>query len=490
MGPTEKIAGFLVASGFEDMPPAAVQAAKRCLLDALGVALAGSLTLHGKIILGHVKESGGNPECAVIGGRMRTSPSFAALANGTLAHALDYDDTWLPLGHPTCSIFPVVLALGEKLKKTGREVLEAFILGMEVHGKVGFGYSTAPFHSTPVYGSLGAAAAAAKMLGLSVEETRMALGIAASGAGGIACNVGTMTKPLHAGNAARNGLTAALLARGGFRANAAVLENRRGFAEAFIREKVDLQLALSRLGDPWHIVSPGVGFKTYPCCYLNHRPLAALLKVLAERKISSGQVNHVEVAVPNEHFLNNPAPETGLAAKFSLQFNLAAALLDGKIAIETFDEQNVHSPRLKKAMKKVRLVVDPGIPADYARAFHPVKVVLKNGDTFTQRVDEPAGHWANPLTDQEILAKYRSNAGRVLSAKKADLAAELVGRLEEGANLQELAAIAMAGEAPKRGSAPTRGRLGEKRSRGRSSSPSRQNGPKKKIRRGADGKGF
>ena len=159
--------------------------------------MAGSVSPQGRIIIKHVKENGGIPESSVLGAGFRTSAPNAAFANGTLTHALDYDDTWLPLGHPTCTIFPVILALGEKLKHSGKALLEAFILGMEVHGKVGFGYSTHPFHSTPIYGSLGAAAASAKILGLDGEQTRMALGIAASGAGGLACNVGTMTKPLH-----------------------------------------------------------------------------------------------------------------------------------------------------------------------------------------------------------------------------------------------------------------------------------------------------
>ena len=204
MGATEKIASFVVQTGIEDIPLNAVQAAQRAILDSVGVALAGSVSPQGRIMIRHVKENGGTPESSVLGGGFRTSAPDAALANGTLAHALDYDDTWLPLGHPTCTVLPVVLALGQKLKRPGKALLEAFILGMEIHGKVGFGYGTPPFHSTPIFGSMGSAAAAAKMLRLDLEQTRMALGIAGSGAGGLACNVGTMTKPLHAGNAARN----------------------------------------------------------------------------------------------------------------------------------------------------------------------------------------------------------------------------------------------------------------------------------------------
>lgn len=441
MGATEEIARFIVKKGFKDIPPEAVKMAKRGILDSLGVALAGSTSPQGKIIIQHVKENGGTPESTVLAGGFRTSAPNAALANGTLTHALDFDDTWLPLGHPTCTIFPVVLALGEKLKCSGRALLEAFILGMEIHGKVGLGYSTAPFHSTPIYGTLGAASAAAKILRLTVEQTRMALGIAASGAGGLACNVGTMTKPLHAGNAARNGLVAALLAKEGFSANRNAIEARRGYAQAFMGDQYDPVEAVASLGNPFHIVSPGAGIKTYPSCYLNHRPLAALFQIIGEHHVSYEEVESVEVQVPNEHFLNNPAPETGLEAKFSLQYNLAAALLDGQIVIDTFQEERVKDPRMSEAMKKVRLEVHPEIPVNYAQCFHPLTVRLKDGRTFTSRVDAPKGHWENPLSQDELLAKYRANAHLVLPAREAERSIEFIENMEKLENIEELMAL-------------------------------------------------
>lgn len=438
MGATEEIARFIVNKCFKDIPPEAVSMAKRAILDSMGVALAGSVSPQGRIIIKHVKENGGIPESSVLGAGFRTSAPNAAFANGTLTHALDYDDTWLPLGHPTCTIFPVILALGEKLKRSGKALLEAFILGMEVHGKVGFGYSTAPFHSTPIYGSLGAAAASAKMLGLSVEQTRMALGIAGSGAGGLACNVGTMTKPLHAGNAARNGMVAGLLAKEGFTASRNVIEDYRGFSDAFIHEKYDPEKAISQLGNPFHIVSPGVGVKTYPCCYLNHRPLDALFQLISKHHFSYEDVESVEVGVPHERFLNNPEPETGLEAKFSLQYNLAAVLLDRKIVIDTFHEEKVNSPKLREAAKKVKLNIRPEIPLNYAQAFHPVTIKLKDGRTFTSRVDTPKGHWENPLSRDELLAKYRDNAHSVLLPKQIERTIELIENLEDLEEIKEL----------------------------------------------------
>jgi 2-methylcitrate dehydratase PrpD len=440
-GATEKVARFIVDTHFDDMPPEVVRTAKRPLLDALGVALAGSVSPQGRIMIEHAKEEGGTAESAVVGGGFRTSASGAVFANGTLVHALDFDDTWLPLGHPTCVVFPVVFALAEKLKLGGKEILEAFILGMEVIGKVGFGHSTHPFHSTPIYGSLGAAASASKMLGLDLAQTRMALGIASSGAGGLGCNVGTMTKPLHAGNAARNGLVSAMLAGRGFTANRRAIEDRRGFGAAFIGETYTAEKAAANLGKPFHILSPGIGVKTYPTCYLNYRPLDALLQIMAQQNISHEAVESVEVWVPHEHFLNNPDPQTGLEGKFSLQYNLATALLDGKIEIDTFRDDRMDRPGIAENLEKIKLEIHPELPADYAHCLHPVTVILKDGRRFTGRTDTPKGHWENPLTDEELRAKYLNNACLVLPAELAERSIELIGKLEDLEGIEALASI-------------------------------------------------
>lgn len=440
MGVTERIAEFVVETDFADIPSEAVRTAKDICLDALGVAMVGSAEPQGKIIIDHVREVGGIPEAVVVGGGFRTSAPNAALANGTLIHAIEYDDTWLPLGHPTCTVLPVVLALGEKLGLGGKSILAAFVLGLEVHGKVGFGYSTPSFHSTSVHGALAAGAAAAKLLGLDVEQTTMALGIAASGAGGLSANVGTMTKTLHAGQAARNGLVAAMLARDSFTANRDVIES---FGRAFMGERYDPKSAISNLGNPFHIISPGVGIKTYPTCYLNHRPLDALFQIIREHDISFEDVESVEVEVPHERFLNNPKPQSGHQAQFSLQYNLAVALLDREVTIETFHDEKVRQLVKKGALDRVMLRVRPDIPADYAQSFQPVTVRLKDGRSFTHRVDRPKGHWENPLSHEEILTKYRANADRVLSARQRERSIQLVENLENLKDIRELANLVM-----------------------------------------------
>jgi 2-methylcitrate dehydratase PrpD len=351
----------------------------------------------------------------VLAGGFKTSVELAAFTNGVLAHALDYDDTWLPLGHPTCTVFPVILALGEMLDLPGRRLLEAFVLGLEVHGKVGMGYSTPGFHSTGIYGSLAAAAAASRLLGLDAPRTRMALGIAASHASGLHCNVGTMTKPYHAGNAASGGVRAALLARDGFTADGEAIEGRGGFADAFIgRGRYDPETMTRNLGNPFHILSPGIGIKKYPTCYINHRALDAILQLVRRFDIKPEEVEEVVVGVPHEDILNRPEPETGLRAKFSLQYNMAAALLDRGITIDTFREERVHAPDIRTMLKRVRLEVDPSIPSDYKDMYNPVTLRLRDGRVLTNRVDIPHGDWDDPLSLDEVVAKYEVNARLVL----------------------------------------------------------------------------
>lgn len=442
MGATEKVAEFVVKTSFEDIPPEAIRIAKDLNLDMLGVALAGSQEAEGKAVARYVKENDGHPEAVVLGAGFRTSAPAAAFANGTMAHTLDFDDTWLPLGHPSCTVFPVILALGEKFRLRGKALLEAYILGLEVHGKVGFGYSTLPFQSTPIYGGLAAAAAAAKLLQLDVERTRMALGIAGSLAGGLAGNIGTMTKPLHGGLGARAGVEAAFLARDGYQAERNIIEARRGFAEAFMKgPSLEKGLQVDKMGAPFHILSPGVAVKTYPTCYWNHRPLDALLQLIAENHLTYDSVASIEVAVPRGGLLDVAEPESGPRAKFSFQYNMAAALLWGQPVIETFHEDHVHSPQMREALKKVTLVERAEISHDYASSYLPVTVRLKDGRTLTKRVDVPKGNWEAPLPQEEILAKYRANAGRVLSRKQVERSIQLIESLEKLDSIEELCAI-------------------------------------------------
>ncbi|MBI4233643.1 MAG: MmgE/PrpD family protein [Chloroflexi bacterium] len=442
MSITEAVARWITHTSYEDMPPEAIRVAKEANLDCLGVAIAGATQPVGQIAIKYTREAGGAGEAGVIAGGFKTNAANAAFANGILAHAVDFDDTWLPVGHPTCTVFPVLMALGEKLNLSGKKLLEAFVIGLEIHGKVGYPHTVPGFHSTPIFGSLAAAAAAAKLLGLDEWKTRMALGIAASHASGIGKNVGTMTKPYHSGNAAFGGLRAALLAREGFTADPDILDGRRGYAEVFMGAgRWDGEKVVSSLGKPFHVVEPGIGIKKYPTCYLNHRALDAILQLVKAHDIKPQQVAEVKVGVAHEEWLNREDPDFGLRAKFSLQYNMAEAVLRRKITIESFSDEQVHRPEAREMMKRVKLQVDRSIPAEYARSSNPVTIRLQDGRELHNRVDVPHGDWDDPLSQDELLAKYRDNVLRVLPATACERTIELMLNLDKLDSIRELSEV-------------------------------------------------
>src|ERR671918_147454 len=303
MGVTELLATFVVDTVFDDVPSQALTRAKEAMLDGLGCALVGSPTPSGKLITQYVRERSETPRAAVIGSGFKTSAPLAAMANATLAHALDFDDVnWRMSGHPTVPVLPAVLALGQEVHASGQEVLLAYTLGFEVETKIGLGVNPRHYdlgwHATSTLGTLGAAAACAKLLRLDVEKTRIALGIAASTAAGLRQNFGTMTKPLHPGQAAMNGVTAAQLARLGWTADANILEAPYGFCQLYAgTNQYNLNYIVRRLGNPFLLQATGVAIKQYPCCAFTHRALDGMLALVQQHTLSADDVVGVECRV-------------------------------------------------------------------------------------------------------------------------------------------------------------------------------------------------
>ena len=299
----KKLAEFVVKTNFEALPQEAVTVAKKAFLDTLGVALAGSIEPASKIITGFVKKLGDRPSCGIIAGKVRTSSLNAALANGVIAHVLDYDDTGAgSQGHPSVPLFSTVLALGEELGCSGKEILTAYVLGAEVWAKVAAQMPMLHmkgWHPTAVFGTLGAGMAAAKLLKLNVEQTMMALGLAGSQAAGVVQNFGTFTKSFHAGNAARSGIMAALLVKDGYTATQDILEGHVGFPVTFFGgEKVNVAGMAENLGHPFAVVSPGVNVKKFPACYATHRAIDATIHLAKENNLKPEEVAEVDVQVP------------------------------------------------------------------------------------------------------------------------------------------------------------------------------------------------
>jgi len=332
---TEKLATFITETNLEKMPSEVVTLTKRAMIDPLGVALAGSAHPAGKAITAFVERFGCRPAAGIIGNKVRTSSPLAALANGTMAHVLDYDDCRAGTqGHPSAVLMPVILSLGEELGASGEEVIEAYVLGIEVWAKISSimpGFHLKGWHPTGVLGTIGGAAAAAKLLKLTTEQTAMALGIASSEAAGLLQNLGTMTKAIHVGNAAKNGIMAALLAKEGFTAAKNALEGDAGFPLTFYGKDIGgVSKIVENLGAPFALISPGLNVKKYPSCYSTHRPVDAIRHLIELYHIKPEEVEAVSCQSNPivQKTLRYRDPGTALEGKFSMQFAMAVALTD------------------------------------------------------------------------------------------------------------------------------------------------------------------
>ena len=446
---TEKLAAFIAETKLGDMPPEVINITRRAVIDTIGVSLAGSGHPAGKAITAFVRKFGATPVAGVIGDKVRTSAPLAALANGTMAHILDYDDVGEVgyQGHPSAALVPAVLTLGEELKSSGKELIEAYVIGAEVWAKLS---GIMPelhlkgWHPTCVLGTIGAAAAAAKLLKLTVEKTAIALGIACSEASGLTRNFGTMTKPLHAGNAAMNGIMSALLAKEGITASGDILEGEANFQSSFYGQEVgDASRIVENLGAPYAVISPGIGVKKYPSCFFTHRPLDAALHLTELYDIKPGEVESVScqsspVAIK---MLIYTDPVTALQGKFSAQFAVAAALTDRRFGLAQVVDERVNAPEIKNLMKRITLSVHPdwaqGSDVYDSRA-DVMTVKLQNGQEYRHEVRTARGCPENPLTDEELLAKYRECARLAIKDEAAERCIELVWKLEELQNLDEL----------------------------------------------------
>ncbi|HEY7489714.1 MAG TPA: MmgE/PrpD family protein [Candidatus Tectomicrobia bacterium] len=449
MALTAQLAHRITETTYEQLPPMAVTQAKRALLDTIGVTLAGHREEAGRIITLWVQDAGGSQEATVLGTALYTSPALAALANGTLGHCLDFDDVTAHLrGHPSVVVAPVVLALGEALGASGTEVLTAFVLGIEVEAKIGKAMTSAlprhGWHPTAVIGTLGATAAAAKMLALEGTQIQAALGIAASKAGGLRQNFGTMTKPLHAGEAARTGVEAAQLAQRGFTADRHILEERFGFFNTFVGAgEFDLDVVLQDFGAPYEIVSPGIGVKPYPSCRQTHRGIDAMLELVHRHHLQADEVSEIvcEMSARAQDFLIHHRPQTGLEGKFSMEYCMAAALLHGQMGLAQFSDASVQDPRVQALLQRVRFEHPDQDAADWETPMPDIiKVVLHDGRHVQQRVDIPQGDPELPLSWDALVAKFQDCAAGVLEVEQVQEAVQHLAHLEDLPTLQPLMA--------------------------------------------------
>jgi 2-methylcitrate dehydratase PrpD len=446
MGLTEEVVSFVYRTRYRDIPPEVVRLARGFILDGLGVIVAGSTEKGSRILHNYIRQMGGNAEATVIGPRFAAPAPKAALANGASGHAMDYDDTQLStskegvyglLTHPTIPVLSAVLAVGEKDRISGQEMLHAYILGVEVECRIADAINPrhyqAGFHSTATIGGLGAAMAVGKLLGLREEPLARTLGLAASMASGLRENFGTMTKPLHAGRAAENGVTAAQLAERGFTSAVNIIEAKRGLFNAMAGGGDESKI-LGRLGNPYFMQEPGISIKPYPSGSLSHPAQDVILELVRKHDLHAEQIDTVEVGtnsnVPNA--LIYPMPITSLEGKFSIPFCMAIAILERKAGIAQFTDRKVRQAKVIELMKRVTLYVDAELEAlGYDQVRSRVRVKLKDGRTIEGRADVAKGHPLKPMSWADLAEKFRDCGRLALSRGDTEAAIELVAELEK-----------------------------------------------------------
>lgn len=415
-GLTVVLSGFVAEPGFERPPEDAARIAKTGFVDTVATMIAGRDEPVVRIVREFVaaKKSGAREAGVVCGGDMAASAD-AALINATAAHALDYDDVALG-GHPSTVLVPAVLAAGQHLGVSGADALRAYLVGYEVWAELWSrepdAYHLKGWHPTAVLGTVGAAAAVAHLHRLSGERCRNALALAASMAGGLVANFGTMTKPFHAGRAAACAIDAVRLAAGGLTAAPDAIEHRAGYLAALSPQgRADRSGPASGLGRQLRILDAGLSIKKYPMCYATHRVIDGVLDLATANDLKPEDVREVHATVGGAQasMLRNHAPVTGLEAKFSLEFAVASALVARKVGLRELTDGFVAQPRVRETMAKVKTsTVDTRCPIEPVFALTDrVEIELEDGRKLDSgEIRFARGNAKLPLDEEALRAKF------------------------------------------------------------------------------------
>ena len=457
-GLTKYVSEFIVNTKYQDIPPDVIELGRKSILDGFGLALAGSASVMAPLVHRYLQGLGfAGATCSVVGSAMKAPPRFAAFANGVSIHADDYDDTQLSsakdrvyglLTHPTVSTLTSSFAMSELGKRSGRDMILAYHVGVEVECKIAEAISPRHyndgFHTTGTCGSFGSAAACAKLHGLNALQTAYAMGIAAAEGGGLRENFGSMTKPFHAGHAAENGTVAADLAALGWTAADDILEAPLGFFHA-AGGGFDPPSIVNRLGKPWTLKDPGVSIKPFPSGSLTHPAMGEVLRLIRENNILPAQVDKVDVGGNHSMTttLYHHQPATGLEGKFSMEFCVAILLLERKAGLSQFADTVVRRPDVQAMVKRVNFYVDPEAEAaGFDKMTSIVKIHLKDGKVLSGRAEFAKGSPANPMSYDEVADKFRGCAEFAKwPAQKTESVITLVKSLENAPNVNQLAAL-------------------------------------------------
>jgi 2-methylcitrate dehydratase PrpD len=459
MGATATIAEFIVNTKASDFPPGSDQKAIKVIADTFAVILAGVGSEVAEPLqryLDAAREPGASP---ILGAGLTATAETAALINATYGHALDYDDvlSMMP-AHPSAVILAALLASMNGRMVSGKDFIEAYIIGIEVGGKIGLGITNEHYqrgyHATGTLALFSGLAALSRLHGLDAPTIQQAMGIAGSMASGLRRNFGTMTKPLHSGLAARNALSAVRLAIAGFTAASDIMEAEAGFYSTLGTAASDPEITARGLGKPFVINDPGIAIKKFPCCYATHRPIDGILTLRERLKFDAASIDKVICRMPlgGMRVLTYPRPTTGLEGKFSLPYSIAAAVLDGTFSLWSFSDEAVRRPDIAALYERIdghetetSRGDDPMFDkrSSGSRGFVEVEVHLKDGRQDQIRIDVPPGAPARELTWDELQGKFMDCAKQAprISKANAKLAFASIKALDQAEDVSHISAL-------------------------------------------------
>ena len=431
---TQKIVDFIVDTQYEDIPELAIENAKARILDTIGVTIKGMTESVGDVMRDYVDTYGGKSECTLINSDAKTDILNAVFVNGVYSHAIDFDDHYI-LSHPSVGVLAPMLAVGEMVHATGKELLTAFVVGLEINTKMQVAVSSEPwyrgFHGTGLWNTLSSFATAAKLLKLDKEQTLNGWGTACSSFCGVKRNMGTMTKPYHVGRAAQGGVLAALLAQKGLTSHPEAFDGQFGFLWCFKEHVEDTRWnVIEELGEVWDLVREPTLIKPHPSCGGTHAAMEGMRALMAEHPdIVEENVDHIDVGMNEggvgELFYNDPA--NIYEAKFSMPFVIALMLHFGRWGVDLHTNEVVEE--LRPLYSKVNFFVDKDLDAEIPRDradFHAiVTIFLKDGTSYGMHALYPI------LTFDEVKFKFDCNVDGIITKEKADLIADTVHGLED-----------------------------------------------------------
>jgi 2-methylcitrate dehydratase PrpD len=438
---TLEIAEWVCKTKYDDFGFSAsdLQYVKGLALSHFGMNIAGSTMLFGKKVIEYTREFSAAADAGVVNGGYKCSLEYAALANGAAAHTTELEDNSWPESIYSCGAWPTCFALAEKLKLSGKDAIEAFVIGWEVAGRLGIVAANATNKGWAIFSTfltIGCAAMAAKMLKLNVDQTAWAISLAASQAAGIARQTGTGAHLIEAGFNGRDGICSAKLAKLGYTGSPTILEGRGGYMD-LLADKPLFDLAM---GDGWRVLE--IGMKKYPCCWLGHLGIDTTFDLINENNLKWEDVESVTHHVNNTFplYLKFSDPQTGEDARFSIQHNTVCCFFDNRVFLESFTDEKARNPKYVEARKKVHVEVHPEYPEGHLTWKGPVTVKLKNGKSIEKKRDSIKGLADDKLSSEEQMQKYMDciNFANVISKEKAERIAQKVWELDKIEDVSEL----------------------------------------------------